>query len=364
MRTVLTSPLEFIWAFPLTDQRMGRPDWGQGRILMCLWCTLLMACSRDELVPDLEPEVPWRTAPAHWPEMQQPEGNELNLARWELGKRLFFDPVFSIDGSVSCASCHLPEAAFGSVTSTSPGANNASGTRNAPALVNVGYLPYFLREGGVPTLELQALVPIQAANEFHHNIIAITELLAADESYVNQCFEAYGEGFSAYTITRALGAFQRGLVGGHSAFDQWLQGDEGALSEAALSGMQLFHEIGCDRCHSGHLFTDHRIVNNGLLADYADTGLERLTGNPGDIGKFKVPSLRNVALTAPYMFNGSLPTLDAVLEHYRTGGQNHPNQAEEIVPLTLSDADLEHLKAFLNALTDHSFIAWSKDLVP
>jgi len=161
-----------------------------------------------------------------------------------------------------------------------------------------------------------------------------------------------------------LAAFQRGLVGGRSAYDAWLQGDEDALSEEALTGMQLFHEIGCDRCHNGHLFTDHRIVNNGLLADYPDTGLERLTGNPQDIGKFKVPSLRNVAVTAPYMFNGSLPTLDAVLEHYSMGGQNHPNQADEIQPLTLSGADMENLKVFLNALTDHSFIAWSKELQP
>lgn len=335
-----------------------------------LWFTVFVlgggsfACTPEQQAPDLEPVIPWREAPVDWPEIEHPEDNTLNVARWELGKRMFFDPSFSIDGTVSCGSCHLPAHAFGSNTPTSPGASGAEGTRNVPSLANVGYLPYFLREGGVPSLEMQVLVPIQEANEFHHNVVLLAEALAQDESYVAECIEAYGEGPSAFTITRALGAFQRGLIGGNSPYDRWVQGNEDALTDAALSGMELFGEIGCDECHSGHLFTDHRILNNGLYAEYGDTGLERLTGNSQDIGKFKVPSLRNVGVTAPYMFDGSLATLDDVINHYMVGGAGHPNQAEEIVPISLSNDDVEDLRSFLLSLTDSTFITWSIALMP
>lgn len=319
-----------------------------------------MSCSKDLAISEVD--VPWRQAPEHWPEMPQPEDNELNIARWELGKRMFFDTQFSSDGSVSCASCHLPSLAFGSSAATSTGAANAPGTRNVPALSNVGYLPYFLREGGVPTLEMQVLVPIQEENEFHNNIVVIADSLANDESYVEASMNAYGEGPSPYVITRALAAFQRGIVDGNSPYDQWVSGDSEAMTDSEISGLEVFTEIGCDRCHSGFLFTDNRIANNGLYETYDDPGLARLTGRTEDIGKFKVPSLRNVGMTAPYMFDGSLATLDDVLAHYESGGSSHPNKAPEIEPITLTDAQKEDLKAFLNALTDNSFITWGKHL--
>lgn len=326
------------------------------------FAVVCMSCSRDVAISEVD--VPWRQAPECWPEMPQPENNELNIARWELGKRLFFDTQLSIDGSVSCASCHLPSLAFGSSTATSPGAANAPGTRNVPVLSNVGYLPYFLREGGVPTLEMQALVPIQEENEFQHNIVVIANNLANDESYVASSIKAYGQEPSPYVVTRALAAFQRGMVDGNSPYDQWLDGNSEAMTASALSGLEVFEEIGCDRCHSGFLFTDHRIANNGLYQTYEDPGLSRLTGMTEDIGKFKVPSLRNVGMTAPYMFDGSLATLDDVLAHYESGGSSHPNKATEIEPITLTDAQKEHLKAFLHALTDDSFLFWAEELTP
>ncbi|MGB1481127.1 MAG: cytochrome-c peroxidase [Flavobacteriales bacterium] len=309
-------------------------------------------------------EVPWRQAPEHWPDLPQPEDNELTVARWELGKRMFFDAQFSIDGTVSCASCHVPSNAMGSVTATSPGAGGAAGTRNTPSLANVAYFPYYLREGGVPTLEMQVLVPIQEENEFHHNIVAIAEALAEDSAYTKASLEAYNEEPSPYVVTRALAAFQRGLLDGNSRYDQWLAGDDSALSESALSGMAVFEDVGCGRCHGGHLFTDHRVVNNGLLEVYEDEGLARLTGRQEDVGKFKVPSLRNVGITAPYMFDGSLATLDDVITHYVAGGEAHPNKAVEISPLVLTESQKEDLKAFLEALTDESFVTWCENLVP
>lgn len=318
------------------------------------------ACSKDNVLTEVN--LPWRETPDDWPEMSHPEDNTLDTDRWELGRRMFFDPQFSIDGSVSCASCHIPSRAFGSATPTSSGAQGASGTRNVPALSNVGYLPYFLREGGVPTLEMQALVPIQEENEFHHNIVAISDSLANDESYRLACLEAYGETPSPYVVTRALAAFQRSFVDGNSRYDQWLQGDNKALSPAEIAGLEVFHSVGCSQCHNGFLFTDHRFANNGLYEVYQDPGLSLLTGQLQDVGKFKVPSLRNVGVTAPYMFDGSLATLDDVMDHYQSGGSSHPNKAAEIGPLSLTETQKENLKDFLNSLTDASFISWAESI--
>lgn len=313
---------------------------------------------------DVGPETPWLQPPAHWTEVPEPLDNSLNVARWDLGKRMFFDSQFSIDGSISCASCHQPPLAFASATSTSPGANGALGTRNVPSLANVGYFPYFLREGGVPTLEMQVLVPIQEENEFHHNIVVIAERLKDDETYVAMSLEAYGEEPSPFVVTRALAAFQRGLVSGFSPYDQWVGEETGALSSDALDGLEVFQQVGCDRCHGGEQFTDHRILNNGLYGEYDDPGLARLTGREEDRGKFKVPSLRNVGVTAPYMFDGSLSTLDDVIEHYSAGGSSHPNQAAELEPFELSATQKDNLKAFLHSLTDPTFLEWAKNLEP
>ena len=319
-----------------------------------------ISCSKDDVIT--EAIVPWREAPDYWPEMSHPGDNELDIDRWELGKRMFFDAQFSIDGSVSCASCHLPSNAFGSTTSTSIGAQGALGTRNVPALSNIGFLPYFLREGGVPTLEMQALVPIQEKNEFHHNIVAIADSLAKDETYRLACLEAYGQAPSPYVVTRALAAFQRGLVDGNSRYDQWLQGDKKALNPSEIAGWDVFNSVGCSQCHNGFLFTDHRFANNGLYDVYQDPGLSLLTGQSQDVGKFKVPSLRNVGVTAPYMFDGSLATLDDVIDHYQSGGSSHPNKAAEIGPLSLTETQKENLKAFLNSLTDDSFLRWAESI--
>ena len=333
------------------------------RILSTFFAALALlgtACSKDKVITEVN--LPWRKAPDHWPEMYHPEDNALNIDRWELGRRMFFDPQFSIDGSVSCASCHIPSNAFGSTTPTSRGAQSALGTRNVPALSNVGYQPHFLREGGVPTLEMQALVPIQEENEFHHNIVVISDSLANDESYRLASLAAYGEAPSPYVVTRALAAFQRSFVDGNSRYDQWLQGDMNALNPAEIAGLEVFNSVGCNQCHNGFLFTDHRFANNGLYDVYQDPGLSLLTGQSQDVGKFKVPSLRNVGVTAPYMFDGSLATLDDVIEHYQSGGSAHPNKATEIGPVSLTETQKENLKDFLNTLTDDSFLLWADSI--
>ena len=150
--------------------------------------------------------------PAGFPAVDFPEDNAFSNARWELGKRLFFDPILSIDSSISCGSCHKPSLAFSDAVAFSPGVFNRPGVRNTPTLANVAYHPYFLREGSVPTLEMQVLVPIQEHNEFSHNIVAIAEQLNWQPSYVQQSQEAYGRNPDAFVITRAIATFQRTLL--------------------------------------------------------------------------------------------------------------------------------------------------------
>ena len=309
-----------------------------------------------------EPVYPWLDKPSHFPTVIHPEDNQLTLDRWKLGRRLFFETKLSIDDNKSCASCHLPSTAFATNFPANHGANEAEGTRNSPSLANVAYHPYFTREGGVPTLEMQVLVPIQEENEFHNNILDIVDSLMLDQSYVNDALKAYNSEITPFVITRAISCFERTLISGFSSYDRYLSGDESALSSEELNGLQIFENKGCINCHSGHLLSGFEILNNGLYEEYEDPGLFNLTNDPNDIGKFKVPSLRNVSITHPYMYDGSLSTLDDVIDHYVSGGSNHPNKSELITPIEINEEERADLKAFLNALTDQEFLDWASAL--
>ncbi len=286
-----------------------------------------------------------------------PEGNEYSNERWLLGKKLFYDSIMSRDYSVSCGSCHKQEFAFGDHMDFSRGTEGRSGTRNTPSIVNIAYHPYFTREGGVPTLEMHALVPIQEHDEFDFNILHIADRISNDDQYVTLSLEAYDRQPDPFVITRALACFQRSLISGNSSYDQYLYNGE-ELSERAKFGEELFfsERTQCSACHDGFNFTDYSFQNTGLYEEYLDNGRFRLTGKEEDLAKFKVPSLRNIELTAPYMHDGSLETLDEVLEHYNSGGHDHPNKSTLIQPLALNTHEIDALKAFLKSLTDHSFI--------
>ncbi|MBL7806067.1 MAG: c-type cytochrome [Saprospiraceae bacterium] len=321
---------------------------------------ILVACRKESPeVPSEQPE-PLLVVPPGFPDPVFPDGNELTPARWVLGKKLFYDPVMSNDSTISCASCHHAAKAFSDTLAFSPGVAGRPGTRNAPTLANIGYHPYFTREGGVPTLEMQILVPIQEHNEFDFNILLIVERLLRDTSYVRMSREAYGRDPDAFVITRSIACFERTLVSGNSRYDRhFFQGESGALTAAEKRGMELFfsEKTDCSRCHGGFNFTNYAFENNGLYTDYTDPGRFRLTELESDRARFKVPTLRNAALTAPYMHDGSLPTLEAVIEHYDSGGRAHPNKSALIRPLALSAAEKADLVAFLNSLTDEAFVS-------
>jgi cytochrome c peroxidase len=304
------------------------------------------------------------TPPTGFPQPDVPADNALTKSRIALGKRLFFDPILSRDSSSSCASCHAPYLAFSDSTATSLGVENRLGSRNSPSLANVAYQKKLMREGAVSTLEMQVSVPIQEHNEFDFNMLLAVERLKNRSDYVAAAQKAYERAPDAFVLTRAIAAYERTLISGNAPFDKWFfQNQNTALSASAKNGYALFNseKLNCGKCHEGFLFTNQTFANNGLYADYPDLGRFKLTGLASDKAVFKVPSLRNIALTAPYMHDGHLKKLDDVINHYQTGGQPHPNKNPLLKPFILTPQERVDLLAFLNSLTDVEFIDKNKN---
>ena len=289
--------------------------------------------------------------PQGFPDPIIPEENQLTYERIELGKRLFYDPILSKDGTISCESCHKQEFAFADNVTISPGVEGRLGFRNSMSLANMAYQDALMREGGVPTLEMQVLVPIQDHNEMDFNILSVVEKLNLDSTYIDASIRAYNRIPDAFVITRALASFQRTMLSGDSNYDHNL------LNEKEENGKELFFsdELACSSCHGTFLFTNQTIENNGLYEVYEDSGKYRLTHLQDDIGKFKIPSLRNIEITAPYMHNGSMSTLEEVIEHYASGGKNHFNKSELITGFSITNEDKDNLIRFLKSLTDNNF---------
>ena len=287
-----------------------------------------------------------------YPVLEYPADNPNNAAAASLGERLFFDPILSVDSSISCGSCHKPELGFATNDRVTPGVGGVLGKRNSPSLLNVGFQPYFMREGGVPSLEMQVLVPLGDATEMAHNVVDAVRRLNRNTSYRNEFLTVYGDTASAFLLVRALANFERTLVDFDAPFDHFIQGDATSLSNEAIKGGKLFYgKAACVQCHSGVLLTDFGFANNGTaIVDSTDYGRELLTNESGDRYVFKVPSLRKVQITAPYMHDGSVSTLADVVEQYNTGGANHSYTDSRIEPLGLSGSEKAQLVAFLEAL--------------
>ncbi len=283
-----------------------------------------------------------------------PVDNQLTKARIELGRMLFHEPLLSGDGIISCASCHKAALAFADDKPVSAGVHGRLDKRNSPSLINVAYQQRLFLEGGIPNLEIQILAPFGNENEMDFSLRKASEILNELEVYQKLAMAAYGSEISGLVISKALSNYQRSLLSSGSPYDAYVLGDQLALNEREKRGMTLFFsgELACSSCHSGFLFTDQDFYNIGLYAKYNDEGRGRLTLDQNDLGKIKTPSLRNVGLTAPYMHDGSLPTLDEVLLHFNSGGVAHANKDARIRKLGLDDHELRDLKAFLLALTD------------
>jgi cytochrome c peroxidase len=264
--------------------------------------------------------------------MPIPDGNALTGQKVELGRQLFFDTRLSRDGSVSCATCHQSEHAFSDSQAIAVGVFRRIGRRNAPALINRGYGRVFFWDGRAPTLEEQVLKPIQDPNEMD---------LPLEEAERRV-------GLTRDEISRTLSSYVRSILSGNSAFDRFVSGDRAALSNEEQRGLQIFRGRGnCTSCHVGPNFTDEQLHNTGVAWDphaavYRDDGAGR--------GTFKTPTLREIAHTAPYMHDGSLSTLEDVVDFYDRGGRPNPALDPEIRPLKLADDEKRALVSFLRAL--------------
>jgi cytochrome c peroxidase len=283
-----------------------------------------------------------------------PADNQLTTERVALGRRLFFDGLLSADKTVSCASCHLPEHGFAQPDAVATGVGGVKGTRNSPTIFNRVFGTSFFWDGRAATLEEQALQPIENPLEMATKVSTVLERLRLDATYVAQFNAAYGDGVSADNLAKALASFERVLLSGNSPADRFHAGEFSSLTDQERQGLWLFESRGqCWKCHSGSNFSDEGFHNTGVSWGKAPIDLGRfdVTDKAEDRGQFHTPSLRNVAITAPYMHDGSMKSLEEVVEFYDRGGQANPNLDALIKPLNLSESEKASLVAYLKALT-------------
>jgi cytochrome c peroxidase len=306
------------------------------------------------MVQAAPPEVPPKP-PRGLPAVIWPAGNPYSAARVELGRYLFFDPRLSANGRVSCATCHPPEHAFAGGDPAPVGVTGKPLRRRAPTVINRAYgLSQFV-DGRAATLEAQIAGPIADPNEMGTTPAAAAEAAAKIAGYGPLFERAFGDPRVTFErITQAIAAFERTILSGNSPYDRFLNGDKRALSPGAKRGLTIFERSGeCSECHNGYNFTNEKFASLGIGPDRTppDFGLSEISGKRRDEGKFKVPTLREVAHTGPYMHDGRFRTLDDVLEFYRKGGQPGPHLDSRIAPFFLDAPAKADLIAFLEALS-------------
>lgn len=299
----------------------------------------------------------------------------------ELGRHLFYDQRLSVDGTMSCASCHVQERAFSDGRRVSVGVDGEAGAFNAPTLANVAYMPTLTWANPlIDSLEFHALIPLFGQEPVEMGNAGEEERLfarlMADDYYAGVFPEVFPDRARAdlYTITRALGAFQRTLISVGSPYDRFkYEGQRDALSPSALRGETLFfdHRLECYHCHLGFNFTNNLVTSRSGMPEtsFHNTGLgvtgglATFTHSARDAGRFRTPTLRNIAVTAPYMHDGRFDTLEQVIRHYAAGGAAalsgppDPNRDPLIVGFQISEAEIADLIAFLESLTDQDFLA-------
>lgn len=338
--------------------------------------------------------------PKGFPKPYVPADNPMTAAKVELGRYLFYDTRMSVNGTESCASCHKQELAFTDGRAVGLGATGQLHSRSAMSLVNVAYgavLTWSNPE--MKSLEQQALVPMYGEHPVELGLREgdrFLPTLRSDSTYqplFKRAFPSDADPFTVSNVTKALASFERSIISARSPYDRYhYDRDDGAISDSAKRGEILFfnQHLSCFRCHGGFAFSDAtesergagrpvEFHNTGLynvpgLFSYPapNVGIYEFTKQSADIGKFKAPTLRNIALTAPYMHDGSIPTLEAVLDHYAAGGRaipsgphagnghDNPNKDSLIGGFTLSPQDRADLVAFLNSLTDEAVLRDSR----
>lgn len=367
----------------------------------CIAAVLLaVACGKDPVPPAIECDlssIPYQPTaytiikPAHFPEVPIPPDNPMTMEGVQLGRRLFYDPILSADSTQSCSSCHLPAGSFTDNKAVSVGIDGISGRRSSMSLLNIAYATNGLFwNGRSSSLEDQALRPVEDPIEMHNTWSNVVNRLQNHPTYPELFRKAFGIN-SCKEITKELAAkaiaqFERILISsGQSKFDRYLAGDPFALDDEELDGKFMYFDEGltnglqlpdaeCFHCHGGLTLSGNQYFNNGIdsvgsLEEFVDKGRGEVTNNPWDNGKFRAPTLRNIALTAPYMHDGRFHSLDELLNHYISGGKPGPNKDPFIHPLGFKQQNgttviytgftpyhKQALLKFLNALTDTEFV--------
>ncbi|MNJ86570.1 Cytochrome c551 peroxidase precursor [compost metagenome] len=317
--------------------------------------SLLFSCQK----PKVETFRKWGFyKPDHFPAPAYSfEGNKQSLPKFNLGRELFYEPLLSSDGMVSCATCHAISHAFaGHNTALSAGVNNLFGPRNSPSIANMAWSPSFMWDGGINHIEVMPIAPLTNPVEMNETLANIVSKLQQSDKYKEFFKKAYGsEEITDQKLLKALTQYMMMIVSDNSKYDQVKRG-EATFTDAEQQGYVLFQQK-CSQCHTEPLFTDYSFRNNGLDGSFADEGRFLITQLESDKGKFKVPSLRNVALTYPYMHDGRYYTLNDVLNHYAAGIQHSTTLdplLENGIPLPGNEKTL--LIAFLNTLSDYELL--------
>lgn len=335
------------------------------KIILLLIFPFILSCSKDESEEYINLPIEFKV-PSNFPALAYNlQNNPPTEKGFELGKKLFYDGRLSSDGIVSCGFCHIQEDAFTHHGHTfSHGVGDGVGTRNAPPIQNMAFQTAFMWDGTASHLDLQPIIPFTSPIEMNGNFTTALAMMEADPEYVKLYKLAFTDGkINSENMLKALGQFQALLISSNSRFDKYRRNESGGtLTQEELNGYSIFNQK-CASCHASDIFTDNSFRNNGLPINPAinDIGRFRFTQLDQDLYKFKVPSLRNIEKTAPYMHDGRFYTLEAVLNHYSSGVVNTQNLDPSLnnsgtlgIPLTTDEKT--KLIAFLKTLTDNQFL--------
>jgi cytochrome c peroxidase len=335
------------------------------KYLLLLFFPFLLGCENES--DDVYQNIPLALElPSNFPEPTYNfANNPLTVKGFELGKKLFYDGRLASDGIVSCGFCHEQSSAFTHHGHTfSHGVDDAIGTRNTPSIQNLAYQSTFMYDGATSHLDLQSIIPFTSPIEMNGNFTAALKMMKADAEYQKLFKIAFTDGqINAENMLKALGQFMVMITSSNSRFDKYRRKESGGMfTSNELAGYTVFNAK-CASCHATDLMTDHSFRNNGLAVNsfLNDMGRYRVTELDSDLYKFKVPSLRNVEKTAPYMHDGRFGTLEAVLDHYNTGVINSTtldpilNQNKRL-GIPISETEKSQLIAFLKTLTDNDYL--------
>jgi len=342
---------------------------------------LFSCCSDDEPMNTSKltdiPYVPLEYVldiPEGFPQMVIPVDNQMTVDGVELGRHLFYDEILSVDSTQSCSSCHLIQANFTDNLAVSTGVDGIAGKRSSMSLLNVGFHNTGLFwDGRVNTLEEQALLPVEDPIELHDTWPNVEDKLMRSTFYPSLFRKAFGiedkSEIDRDLVVKAIAQFERSLISsGNSKYDRVIAGTD-VFTDQELDGFEIFFDINenqslhaeCGHCHNAPLFTTNEYFNNGIdqvssLDDFEDVGRGKVTGLAFDNGAFKVPTLRNIQNTAPFMHDGRFQSLDEVIDHYVSGGNPIDNLAAVLRPLSLDETNRAALKAFILTLQDDDFL--------